>query len=57
MINLPKIIELDEYLDITEFKSISQEFKENLSDVEQWSNIGVFSPDEKLEEPEGAKTL
>ena len=45
MINLPKIIELDEYLDITEFKSISQEFKENLSDVEQWSNIGVFSPD------------
>ena len=30
---------------------------ENLSDVEQWSNMGVFSPDEKLEEPEGAKTL
>jgi len=57
MINLPKIIELDEYLDLTEFKSISQEFKENLSDVEQWSNIGIFSPDEKLEEPEGAKTL
>ncbi len=57
MINLPQIINLDEYLDLTNFESVSKEFKENLSEIDKWSDTGVFSPDKSIKDPIGIRSF
>ena len=54
----PLIIELDEYLDLSNFNLCVQEFIDSLDKIpEEKKTIGCFSPDESIEDPVDSKTI
>ena len=54
----PLIIELDEYLDLSNFNLCVQEFKDTFDKIpNDYITIGQFTPDASVEDPVDAKTI
>ena len=58
MTNDNLLIELDEYLDLSDFNLCTKEFKDSFHLIpEESKSVGYFTPDSSVEDPADSKTI